>query len=84
MAGLSPKVFQECYAAWLRSVAQPTEVVAIDGKTLRRSHDRRNGRGTNHMVSAGVDANRLSPGQVATEEKSNEITAIPNRRRLKL
>lgn len=79
MAGLSPKAFQECFAAWMQSVAQLTEgeIVAIDGKTLRRSYDRRNGRGAIHMVSAWADANRLSLGQVATEEKSNEITAIP-------
>jgi len=79
MARLSPKAFQECFIAWTRSVAELTagEVVAIDGKTLRRSHDRRRGRGALHMVSAWANSNRLSLGQVATEEKSNEITAIP-------
>lgn len=79
MARLSADAFQACFAAWTRSVAKRTrgEVVAIDGKTLRRSHDRRNARGAIHMVSAWADANRLSLGQVATAEKSNEITAIP-------
>ncbi len=79
MARLSPRAFQECFVAWTRSVAQITdgEVVAIDGKTLRRSHNRRQGRSAIHMVSAWANANRLSLGQVATEEKSNEITAIP-------
>jgi predicted transposase YbfD/YdcC len=79
MARLSPTAFQECFAAWVRSVADLTEgeVVAIDGKTLRRSYDRRTGRGALHMVSAWATANRLSLGQVATAEKSNEITAIP-------
>jgi len=79
MARLSPNAFQECFAAWTASVAKISEgeVVAIDGKTLRRSHDRRHGRATIHMVSAWADANQLSLGQVATAEKSNEITAIP-------
>ena len=79
MARLSPRAFQECFVAWTQSVAQITdgEVVAIDGKTLRRSHNRRTGRSAIHMVSAWANANRLSLGQVATAEKSNEITAIP-------
>jgi len=79
MARLSPRAFQECFVTWTQSVAQITdgEVVAIDGKTLRRSHDRRKGRSAIHMVSAWANANRLSLGQVETEEKSNEITAIP-------
>jgi predicted transposase YbfD/YdcC len=51
--------------------------VAIDGKTLRRSHDSKNGLGPLHLVSAWATAHGLSLGQVATEEKSNEITAIP-------
>jgi predicted transposase YbfD/YdcC len=53
------------------------EGVAIDGKTLRRSHDRRNGARAIHKVSAWASANCLSLGQVTTAEKSNEITAIP-------
>lgn len=79
MARLSPHAFQECFVAWTQSVARITggEVVAIDGKTLRRSHHRRTGRSAIHMVSAWASANRLSLGQVATAEKSNEITAIP-------
>ncbi|NNF95850.1 MAG: ISAs1 family transposase, partial [Halobacteria archaeon] len=52
-------------------------VIAIDGKTLRRSHDRRNGKKAIHMVSAWSSANRVVLGQVKTDEKSNEITAIP-------
>ncbi len=79
MARLPRRAFQEAFVAWTQSVARLTEgeVVAIDGKTLRRSHDRRNGQRAIHMVSAWADANRLSLGQVATEAKSNEITAIP-------
>lgn len=79
MARLSRRAFQEAFVAWTQSVARLTqgEVVAIDGKTLRRSHDRRNGQRAIHMVSAWANANHLSLGQVATEAKSNEITAIP-------
>ena len=55
----------------------PGEVVAIDGKTLRRSHDKRAGKQAIHLVSAWASANTLTLGQVKTEEKSNEITAIP-------
>ena len=55
----------------------PGEVVAIDGKTVRRSHDKRAGRKAIHLVSAWASANTLTLGQVMTGEKSNEITAIP-------
>lgn len=85
MARLSPPAFQACFIAWTRSVANLSggEVVAIDGKTLRRSHDQRHGRRTIHMVSAWADANHLSLGQVVTAEKSNESTAIPKLLELK-
>ena len=72
---------------WSQGVADllPGEVVAIDGKTVRRSHDTRAGKGAIHLVSAWASANTpvsstgqaLILGQVKTEEKSNEITAIP-------
>ena len=64
---------------WSQGVAEllPGEVVAIDGKTTRRSHDTRGGKGPLHLVSAWASANTLTLGQVKTEEKSNEITAIP-------
>jgi hypothetical protein len=60
-------------------VAQVTQgqVVAIDGKTLRRSYDRRSAKAAIHMVSAWATHNRVVLGQLKTEEKSNEITAIP-------
>ena len=53
-AALDPHQFRACFAAWLQSVAQilPTEVIALDGKTLRRSHDRANGREALHLISA--------------------------------
>ena len=55
----------------------PGEIIAVDGKTLRRSHDRAAGLAALHVVSAWAATNRIVLGQVATEAKSNEITAIP-------
>ena len=76
---LKPQAFEECFRAWVSSMRRmlPDEVVAIDGKSVRRSRDRGSGLGALHMVSAWAADNRLALGQVATEEKSNEITAIP-------
>ena len=76
---LDPEQFQRCFVEWTQAVADllPGEVVAIDGKTVRRSHDKRAGRQAIHLVSAWASANTLTLGQVKTEEKSNEITAIP-------
>ena len=83
---LQPAAFQECFAAWLETLqtagedsASPPEQrqISIDGKTLRRSHDRRRDLGPLHLVSAWATQKGISLGQVATDEKSNEITAIP-------
>ena len=76
---LDPDRFQECFMEWSQAVADllPGEVVAIDGKTVRRSHDKRAGRQAIHLVSAWAAANTLTLGQVKTDQKSNEITAIP-------
>ena len=76
---LDPEQFQRCFMGWTQAVAGllPGEVVAIDGKTVRRSHDKRAGKQAIHLVSAWASANTLTLGQVKTEEKSNEITAIP-------
>ena len=78
-AMLSPQALQRCFLHWIQAVAQVTagQVVAIDGKTLRRSYDRRSAKAAIHMVSAWATQNRLVVGQLKTEEKSNEITAIP-------
>jgi predicted transposase YbfD/YdcC len=78
-ARLCPKQFKECFLAWVRSVFEVTQgqVIAIDGKRLRRSHDRGRGKAAIHMVSAWACTNHLVLGQVKTDEKSNEITAIP-------
>ena len=76
---LDPDQFQECFMEWSQGLAEllPGEVVAIDGKTVRRSHDKRAGKQAIHLVSAWASANTLTLGQVKTEDKSNEITAIP-------
>ena len=76
---LNTKIFQECFLSWVHSVVEVTdgEIIPIDGKTLRRSHDSKSGKSAIHMVSAWAANNRLVLGQVKTEEKSNEITAIP-------
>lgn len=78
-ARLDPTQFQQAFLDWVRSVTQLTEgeVVAIDGKQLRRSTDQAAGKNPINMVSAWAEANRLVLGQVRVDEKSNEITAIP-------
>jgi predicted transposase YbfD/YdcC len=90
LSALKPEAFQACFVNWLNSlraaaaeasgVEQP--VLSIDGKTLRRSHDRRTGLGALHSVSVWAGEFGLTLGQVACEEKSNEITAIPELLRL--
>jgi predicted transposase YbfD/YdcC len=76
---LEPSAFERCFRAWVASIRTviPGEIIAIDGKTLRRSHDHAKGLASLHLVSAWASANRVVLGQVATEAKSNEITAIP-------
>jgi predicted transposase YbfD/YdcC len=79
LARLKPEELQQCFLRWMQAVSKVTqgEVVAIDGKTLRRSFDRATGKGAIHMVSAWASANRVVLGQQKVDEKSNEITAIP-------
>ncbi|MDQ6962678.1 MAG: ISAs1 family transposase [Mariprofundaceae bacterium] len=79
ISGLSTKGFQDCFQSWIQSVVQVTEgeIISIDGKTHRRSHDKKSGKKALHMVSAWANENNLVLGQVKTREKSNEITAIP-------
>ena len=87
---LNPTAFQTCFAAWLKALreraAEATEidqpVLAVDGKTARRSHDRRKALGALHAVSVWASEFGLSLGQVACDDKSNEITAIPELLRL--
>lgn len=83
-ARLCPKQFQQCFLTWVRAVFEVTQgqLIAVDGKRVRRSHDRGRGKAAIHMVSAWACANRLVLGQMKTDEKSNEITAIPELLRL--
>jgi len=79
---LKPAAFQSCFERWIQRLSDsrmPTDldVVAIDGKALRRSHDRKKDLGPLFLVSAWAVQRGISLGQLATEEKSNEITAIP-------
>jgi predicted transposase YbfD/YdcC len=79
-AMLDPKALEEAFRQWAAAIATLTkgEVVAIDGKTLRRSFQSANRAAFVHMVSAWAAGNRMVLGQVKTEDKSNEITAIPH------
>jgi len=76
---LDPEEFQSCFISWVQGISQVVagERIAIDGKRLRRSHDGSLGKAAIHMVSAWACDNRLVLGQVKTDEKPNEITAIP-------
>jgi predicted transposase YbfD/YdcC len=76
---IKPAAFQACFARWVASLRDATggQIIAIDGKTLRRSHDRAAGQDPLHLVSAWAAENHLALGQVAVDGKSNEITAIP-------
>jgi len=78
-AALDPAAFGVAFAAWVRAVAPQTagQVIALDGKALRRSHDRAKGKAALHLVSAWADASGLVLGQVAVADKANEIVAIP-------
>jgi predicted transposase YbfD/YdcC len=90
LASIRPAAFQSCFANWLTSLRAAASassdverpVFAVDGKTLRRSHDRQNGLGALHSVSVWASEYGLSLAQVACDEKSNEITAIPELLRL--
>ena len=74
---IHPEEFETCFSQWASSVCQRTdgEIVSIDGKTVRRSKD--TDKNPIHMVSAWANQNQMVLGQLATDEKSNEITAVP-------
>lgn len=78
-AALDPTAFEAAFLGWVQHLASATagQVVAIDGKTVRHSHDLPYGRGALQLVSAWSSANHLVLGQRAVAEKANEITAIP-------
>ena len=79
LAAIKPTEFEKCLLSWIKAVQEITggQVIAIDGKTLRRSFDAATSKSAIHMVSAWATANQTSLGQVVVDAKSNEITAIP-------
>jgi predicted transposase YbfD/YdcC len=83
-ARLDPDQFRESFVSWVQAISQRVrgEVVALDGKTLRGSHDGGLGRAAIHMVSAWATTHHLVLGQLKVDAKSNEITAIPELLRL--
>ena len=78
-AAIKPAEFEKCLLSWITALHEITDgqVIAIDGKTLRRSFDTASSKSAIHMVSAWATANHISLGQVVVDAKSNEITAIP-------
>lgn len=82
LMALKPESFQRCFQDWITQAVHveeggPARLVAIDGKTCRRSHDAASGLRPLHIVSAWASEEGIALGQVAAEDKSNEITAIP-------
>ena len=82
LSALKPEAFQKCFQEWIAScllgdVNGSHHTIDIDGKTMRRSHDRACGLGPLHIVSAWASEQGIALGQLAPAEKSNEITAIP-------
>ena len=85
LSALHPEAFQACFVVWLESLRTQAEemtgvtrpILTVDGKTLRRSHDRKNGLGPLHSVSVWAADFGMTLAQTACAEKSNEITAIP-------
>src|SRR5262249_16817003 len=76
---LDSHTFEACFIGWISSLSidMQNEIISIDGKSLRGSHDRKKGTKMLHMVSAWASEKGIVLGQVRTSEKSNEITAIP-------
>lgn len=83
LMALKPEAFQQCFQNWIAAAVRPTDektdgrLIAIDGKTCRRSHDAAHHLGAMHLVSAWASEEGVALGQVAADDKSNEITAIP-------
>lgn len=77
---IDPEQFQSCFSNWIKEIVKSVtgDVIAIDGKCLRRSHDKSSNKSAIYMVSAWSHDNQLALGQVKVDEKSNEITALPS------
>ena len=76
---INPEAFHNAFIEWVSEISEiiKGQVISIDGKTVRRSHDKKNGKSAIHIVSAWANENKLVLGQKKVDEKSNEITAIP-------
>lgn len=76
---IDPKQFEKCFAGWMKEIVQISKgaVIAIDGKTMRGTADKRTGKKAIHIVNAWCSENKMVLGQVKTDDKSNEITAVP-------
>ena len=76
---INPQEFEKCFMDWVKEIADMTkgQLIALDGKTVRRSHDRTHGKAAIHLVSAWASHNGVVMGHVKVDDKSNEITAIP-------
>jgi len=76
---IDPEQFQVCFSKWIKEIVKSVtgDVIAVDGKCLRRSHDKSSNKSAIYMVSAWSHDNQLTLGQVKVDEKSNEITALP-------
>lgn len=79
VSSIEPEQFQDCFLKWMQAAHTHSngDLIAIDGKVLRSSYNREDRQSTLHMVSAFATANGVVMGQVKTQDKSNEITAIP-------
>jgi predicted transposase YbfD/YdcC len=76
---IDPKQFEKCFTSWMKEITQMSKgtIVAIDGKTMRGTADKATGKKAIHIVSAWCSENKMVLGQVKTDDKSNEITAVP-------
>ena len=79
VSSLNPEELQSCFIKWMAAVEEATngKIIAVDGKTLRHSYDKKKRKSAIHMVSAYAAENGVVLGQKKTDDKSNEITAIP-------
>ncbi len=77
-AAIDPEEFNRCFLSWIQGFTRPEQdIISLDGKTLRHSYDTANGKSAIHMVSAWANKAGITLGQVKVDDKSNEITAIP-------
>jgi len=78
-AALNPEIFERCFIKWVQSISERNsgDIISVDGKALRKSFDKASAKAAIHMVSAFSSANGLVLGQLKVDDKSNEITAVP-------